>query len=122
MLTAASADATFADEFPYGLKGSVANEERLKGALKAELVIFLGELDDKNETRGDLARSAEIDVQGPGRIERGRNFYGVALKTAEQLDADINWKLEIVPGVGHDYHRMSEAAAEYLYQPDADRY
>ena len=106
---------TFANEFPYGLKGSVANEEWLTRALKADLVIFLGEMDDENETRGDLARSAEIDVQGLGRIERGKYFYEIALETAEQLDTDINWKLEVVPDVGHDYRRMSEAAAEYLY-------
>ena len=111
---------TSTDNFPYGLKGSAANDNSLKDGLKADLVIFLGELDDKNETRGDLARSPEIDVQGPGRIERGRYFYGVALETAEQLNADINWKLEVVPDVGHDYRRMSEAAAEYLYQHVAD--
>lgn len=28
---------------------------------------------------------------------------------------ELRWKLEIVPGIGHDYRRMSEAAAEYLY-------
>lgn len=37
------------------------------------------------------------------------------METAEQLDLELNWKLEIVPGVGHDFRRMSEAAAEYLY-------
>jgi hypothetical protein len=39
----------------------------------------------------------------------------VASSTAVELDATINWKLEVVPNVGHDYRRMSEAAAEYLY-------
>jgi hypothetical protein len=69
----------------------------------------------KIKTRGDLARSAEIDVQGLGRIERGKYFYKMALKVAEQLDTDINWRLEVVPDVGHDYRRMCKAAVEYLY-------
>ena len=34
---------------------------------------------------------------------------------AESLGVALEWKLEIVPGVGHDLQQMSEAAAEYLY-------
>jgi pimeloyl-ACP methyl ester carboxylesterase len=43
---------TFSDEFPYGLKGSAAGEEWLTRALKADLVIFLGEMDDENKNEG----------------------------------------------------------------------
>ncbi len=103
--------------FPYGLDGSIATRESLARAFESPLVVFLGELDDKDETRGDLASSPEIDIQGPGRIERGRYFYSSALNTAEEIDAEIEWDMVVVPDVGHDYRRMSNAAAEYLYTP-----
>lgn len=106
------------DRFPYGLEGSSATRESIVHAFKAPLVVYLGELDDKNETRGDLASSPEIDVQGPGRIERGRYFYSQSLKTAESIGAKVEWEMVVVPGVGHDYRRMSKAASEYLYDAE----
>ncbi len=84
-------------------------------AFGSNLVVFLGELDDENEVRGDLVRTPEVDVQGISRIARGKHFYGMAVKTATTLGIELKWKLEVVPGVGHDLQRMSDAAAEYLY-------
>lgn len=105
----------FDDQFPYGLEGSAATRKTLKLAFKSPLVIYLGELDNKDETRGDLASSPEIDIQGPGRVERGRYFYSQSLKTAKDMRAEIEWEMVVVPNVGHDYRGMSAAAAEYLY-------
>ena len=34
---------------------------------------------------------------------------------ADTLGIELNWQLEVVPGVGHDLQKMSDAAAEYLY-------
>ena len=107
----------FEDRFPYGLDGSVATRETLTRAFQSPLVVFLGERDDRNETRGDLASSPEIDIQGDGRIERGRYFYGSAAKTAAEIGVELSWEKLVVPDIGHDYRRMSEAAAEYLYAP-----
>jgi len=106
---------TFDDEFPYGLTGSTSTPATIAAAFTENLVVFLGERDDENETRGDLARTAEIDVQGISRIARGKYFHDVASKTAAELGLPLEWQLEIVPGVGHDPQRMSAAAAAYLY-------
>jgi pimeloyl-ACP methyl ester carboxylesterase len=106
---------TFDDQFPYGLANGASTREQVTEAFAENLVVFLGELDDENETRGDLVRTPEVDVQGISRIERGNYFYNKAVETAEELGAEFNWKLEVVPNVGHDSRRMSEAAAEYLY-------
>lgn len=106
---------TFGDEFPYGLANGVSTREQIAIAFATNLVIFLGGEDDENETRGDLVRTAEVDVQGISRLARGKYFYSKAVETANELGAPLKWKLEIIPGVGHDYRRMSEAAAEYLY-------
>lgn len=106
---------TFEQEFPYGLQESGMTEEQLEAAFGSHLVVFLGEEDNANETRGSLRRTPEADRQGAHRLERGRYFFREARKTARALGVEFDWQLEIVPGVGHDHERMSEAAAEYLY-------
>ena len=106
---------TFDDVFPYGLANGPSTPGQVRTAFGSKLVVFLGELDDENEVRGDLVRTPEVDVQGISRVARGKHFYEVAARTAETLGVPLEWKLEIVPGVGHDLNQMSEAAAEYLY-------
>ena len=112
---------TFGDSFPYGLGNSTATAEQVVKALQAELVVFLGELDNESETRGDLVRTPEVDVQGISRTQRGRYFFRKAMETTETLNVQFNWKLKVVPNVGHDIQRMSEAAAEYLYSDAQSR-
>lgn len=102
------------EAFPYGLKGCKAvsaNEY-----FNSRLVLFLGEKDDANETRGDLRHSPEVDKQGPGRLERGKYFYAQSKAIASKLDTDFRWKQVIIPGIGHDYKKMGQAAADYLYK------
>lgn len=106
---------TFEQEFPYGLEDSGLAEDQLEAAFGTRLVVFLGEEDDEDETRGSLRRTPEADRQGEHRLERGRYFFSRARETAEALGMDFEWNLELVPDVGHDYERMSEAAADYLY-------
>jgi pimeloyl-ACP methyl ester carboxylesterase len=106
---------TFDDEFPYGLANGVWSREQVEAAFRVDLVIFLGELDNENEVRGDLVRTPEVDVQGISRIERGKHFYDMARATAKRLGIGLEWRLEVVPGVGHDLQGMTDAAAKYLY-------
>jgi len=101
-------------DFPYGLRDAPTTEDRLRESFAADLVVFLGELDDADETRGSL-RGGPADRQGPGRLSRGRHFFERARETADELGGDLSWTIEVVPGVGHDYRRMSRAAADYLY-------
>lgn len=106
--------------FPYGLADTPTNEEQLAEALGAKLVIFLGEKDNAEETRGSLRSTPEAAEQGPGRLSRGRYFYEKGREAAGRLGVDLGWKLYVVPGVGHDYERMSAAAAEYLWGAKAE--
>lgn len=106
---------TFEQAFPYGLKGSGLAADQLAAAFAADLVVFLGEEDDADETRGSLRRTPEADRQGTHRLARGRHFFRQARQVAEAMGVGFDWRLEIVPGVGHDYERMSAAAAQYLY-------
>ncbi len=104
---------TDTENFPVGLKGSKVSIEDVD--FGTTLVIFLGEEDNANETRGELTRSPEIDKQGLHRLERGKFFYGLAKEKATKRNVRFNWKLEVIPNVGHDYRKMSEAAADFLY-------
>lgn len=107
--------ADFNEPFPYGLADTGINKDEIRTAFQSRLIVFLGEKDDEHETRGSLRETPEANEQGPGRRQRGEYFFAAAQAAAEQLETELNWKLEIVPGIGHDYRGMSEAAAEYLY-------
>lgn len=101
--------------FPYGLKNSTATDESIRKAFGTRLVVFLGQKDDQNETRGDLVRSPEVDKQGTHRLARGKYFYDKAAQYAKVLGVTLKWAIIIIPGVGHDHAAMSRAAAHYLY-------
>ncbi len=102
------------DNFPVGLKGSNTSANEID--FTSNLILFLGEKDDANETRGDLRRSPEVDIQGLHRLARGKYFYGESEKIALGLNSEFNWSLEIIPNIGHDYKGMSKAAADFLYK------
>lgn len=101
-------------DFPYGMAKSIAKPNDVD--FSSNLIILLGGNDNANETRGDLRRSPEVDLQGLHRLARGEYFYRIAKNTALSSNKEFNWQLSIVPNVGHDYKAMSMAAADYLYK------
>ena len=105
----------FQTDFPFGMKNVGLDKKGLKKSFKKELVLFLGELDNENETRGRMLRSETADRQGTNRLARGKHFYSTSEETAKNSGYKFNWKLEIVPDVGHDQKKMAESAAKYLY-------
>lgn len=102
------------EDFPYGLKCSVQLSNKVD--FSSNLIVFLGEKDNANETRGSLRSSPEADQQGLHRLERGNYFFDASKETAANRKKEFNWKIEIITGVGHDYKKMGEAAADYLYK------
>ena len=105
----------FSDSYPFGLKDTPVNEALLKKAFKKNLVVFLGEEDNENETGGSFLQSKTADLQGSHRLERGKFFFTQAKQMATKLNTDFNWELKIIHGVGHDYKNMGLAASHYLY-------
>ena len=101
--------------FPYGIRGISLPVGQLERAYDRKLVLLLGELDNAEETRGHLRESIEANAQGEHRLARGKHFHDLAARESARLGLHSNWRLEIVPGVGHDYRRMGEAAAHFLY-------
>lgn len=106
----------FDQNYPFGLKDTPVDEASLKNAFKKNLVVFLGEQDNANETGGSFLQSKSADKQGHHRLERGKLFYKQAKEMAAKLNTEFNWELKIVPGVGHNYKKMGQAASDYLYK------
>ncbi|MBB3170195.1 hypothetical protein [Simiduia aestuariiviva] len=46
----------------------------------------------------------------------GQYFFSRANALADQLNVPMQWQIQKVPGVGHDYKKMSQSAAAYLYR------
>lgn len=105
-------------EMPFGLEQTPVNVQELKSSFGNKLVLFLGELDNENESGGLLLRSPTVDKQGLHRLARGKYFYKEGKLKAERMNTPFNWKLEVIPNTGHDFRKMGAAAAEYLYGDD----
>lgn len=105
----------FETELPFGTKNTILSIDSLKSSFNKSLVLWVGELDNETETHGNLLRSITADKQGLHRLERARYFYNQSKNLARQNGFDFNWRLEIVPGVGHDQRKMGAAAAKFLY-------
>lgn len=105
----------FNTDLPFGIKNTPLNQQDLKSSLSKKLILFIGELDNENETGGTLLRSVTADKQGLHRFERAQYFYNQAKAIAEEKEFNFNWDLKIIPNVGHNHRKMGDAAAEYLY-------
>lgn len=101
--------------YPYGLAGSPVESSALKLALEKPLTILLGTA-DTNVNDPNLRKTPEANAQGPHRHARGERFYGAGKAAAGQLCAAFGWRLEKVPGVGHENGRMAIAAASLLVE------
>ena len=106
----------YGTNYPFGISNVGLDQKSLKKSFKKNLVLFLGANDNENESRGRMLRSITADKQGTYRIARGKFFYKVSKETSERLNTTFNWKLEVIPNIGHNQKKMAEAAANYLYQ------
>lgn len=106
----------FTFPLPFGIKNTYLTEEILKNSLKKRLVLFIGELDNENETGGHLLRSPTVDKQGLHRLERANYFFNTGKDVASKMHTMFNWELEIVPNIGHNQRKMAKEAAKYLYE------
>ncbi len=101
--------------FPFGLQDAPITPETMQRTFSNKLVVFLGELDNEDETGGTFLRSTTADKQGLHRLARGKYFFDLAAATAEEAHYEFNWKRVVVPGVGHNHRLMGDAAGVYLY-------
>lgn len=103
-------------KLPFGTQGIDISDANLKTAFSKRLVLFLGELDNAEEQGGTLLRSPSADQQGLHRLARGHYFYDTCKDLAKQLGVSYEWKIQVVPQVGHNHRKMGDAAAKFLYE------
>jgi poly(3-hydroxybutyrate) depolymerase len=101
--------------FPYGLGGAPVNRESLRKSLARDFVLLLGDR-DTDSGHPQLRRTPEAMAQGAHRFERGENYFRMAQARAGELKSGFGWKLEVVPGAGHQNSRMSGPAAAILME------
>lgn len=102
-----------ATPFPYGLKGTGADEAALRAALARPLVVLLGE-SDTDSNHQSLRRTPEADAQGLYRLARGQYFFDRAKSAAAARQVPHNWRLATAPGIAHSNKGMAPHALPYL--------
>lgn len=106
----------FETKYPFGIEDLNLSEKDLKKSFLQKLTIFVGELDNENETSGILLRSKTVDKQGLHRLARARFFFKIAKEKAKKMNCKFNWELRVVPNVGHNMRKMGNATGIYLYE------
>ena len=100
--------------FPEGLGGIGLTRDDLVQLLAYPLVIFAGDRD--TETGADnLPRHDAATRQGPHRFARAHHYLERGRAEAAMLRVPCNWRIVVVPGVGHEGMRMSAFAAEHWF-------
>jgi poly(3-hydroxybutyrate) depolymerase len=100
--------------YPFGLRGAPVDTQRLRAAFGRSLVLLLGEEDDDPKDPR-LPDAAAARSQGDHRLARGRAFFSRSEEVARELKTPLDWRLEIIPGVGHDHRQMARAASQLLF-------
>jgi poly(3-hydroxybutyrate) depolymerase len=91
---------------PYGFAGvydPVQGAMAVRRYLAAKITVLLGQEDVGSR---NLATNEEAAEQGGTRFERGQNVFREAELATRQHGWVFNWRLAVVPGVGHNAARM----------------
>ena len=103
--------------YPEGLGGIGLTHHDLVKLLAYPLVIFAGDCD--TETASDnLPKHDAAMQQGPHRFARAHHYLERGRAEAAALGVPCNWRLVVVPGVGHDGMRMSAFAAAHWFDSE----
>lgn len=107
--------------FPYSLRGAAREFQDPGQVLAAPLTLLLGTLDTRTkEEDPHLRASAGAMAQGSDRLQRGITYYEVGLQAARNKNMPLAWKLQWVPGAGHEVAEIITPAAQRLFAPQAD--
>lgn len=106
---------TLERRFPEGVGALGLTKAGLARWLAWPMVIFAGDQDIATNAP-DLPTQAAALSQGPMRYARARFMLAFAQREADRLGLVCNWRLVVVPGIGHDGGAMSRAAAAVWFE------
>ncbi|MCD2497232.1 hypothetical protein [Microbacterium nymphoidis] len=98
-------------DFPFGLGGGAAPVFDPALAFSRRLVVMLGTADTGSD---NLRTDDDAMRQGATRLARGEEFFARAEAVAHDDGVAFRWRVQEVPGVGHDQEKMARAAAAVL--------
>lgn len=108
-------------KFPEGMGGVGLTEQHLERLLAYPMVILAGDQDIETDDP-NLPSNPEALRQGPHRFARAHHYFEAGRLEAERRGLPFNWRLQTVPGIGHDGRAMSAVAAHLWFDggmPDA---
>lgn len=88
---------------PYGLGGIFPPQEEaaaLRHYLARPITLCVGD-EDRERTDPSLGRSRAARRQGPDRLARAAKTFDTGAMAALRTGQPFNWRLEVIPGVGH---------------------
>ena len=101
-------------KYPFGLKKTPLKKLNIKSWFNQNMAIVLGSNDlgprTKPLSNGPMAKS-----QGPNCLTRGKLLFQEATTMAKRKKYQLNWKLIIANGVGHDNYSIAPVACNYLF-------
>jgi pimeloyl-ACP methyl ester carboxylesterase len=100
--------------YPDGLGGIGLTSDHIAKLLAYPLVLFGGDRDIDSAAE-NLPNHATARAQGPHRFARAHFFLARGQEAAAELGIACNWRLVVVPGVGHEGMRMSAFAAHHWF-------
>lgn len=101
--------------YKYGLKNTRISKGNLVKAFAKNFTVVVGDADTVL-SRSDLPKSSGANKEGRDRVERAINFYNASKDMAKQEGVPFNWKLVVVPHVGHSQSEMAGPVAEMLFE------
>lgn len=99
--------------WPFGLGQTEVTPDSLASVLKFPLIVMAGTNDTKTTGRY-FPKGPRSMRQGETRWHRAHNYVRLGHAVAETLNTSCEWSVIDVPGVGHDGHGMSIAAAPVI--------
>jgi len=106
----------FERSFYYGIKNSSLTDEMLRKSFKKNLIILMGAKDNMSrETQKSYFKSHKYD-----RLYRTRIFYSEAKSKAEQMGAEFNWVLRLVPNADHNDPKHALFSSRYVARSPKD--
>jgi len=99
--------------WPFGLGQTELTSEALAVLLNFPITVMAGTNDTKTTGRF-FPKGPRSMRQGETRYHRAHNYVRLGHETARALGTRCSWTVTDVPGVGHDGHGMSIAAAPVI--------
>lgn len=101
-------------DYPFGFSGIGGVSKMKEEAFNKRLTILLAEGDTIRDS--NLNVTAEADLQGLNRWERGNNFFKTSKSYADKRRFPFSWQLKSMSGAAHSNSKMSKFAADLLYR------